>query len=54
MRLHAVEERLRNQRSRLTTINGALLAAGEPPLDTRPLDNRVSWVARTLRSRSAA
>jgi hypothetical protein len=54
MRLQAVDERLRNQRSRLTTINGALRAAGEAPLDTRPLDNRLSWVARALRSRSAA
>jgi len=54
MRLQALHERLRSQRSRLTTINGALLAAGEAPLDTKPLENRLVWVSRTLQSRSAA
>lgn len=54
MRLAALYDRLRTQRSRLTTINGALLAAGESPLDTRPLDNRLAWIGRALQAQSAA
>ncbi len=54
MRATSVYERLKAQRSVLTTINGALEAAGETPIDLKPTDNQLTWVARTLAQRSAA
>jgi len=54
MRLRTLFERTRAQRSRLTTINGALVAAGEAPLDTKPLDNRLAWISRLMHAPSAA
>lgn len=46
MRATSVYERLRTQRSVLTTINGALASAGQVPLDVKPLDNQMA-LART-------
>lgn len=54
MRLQALYERTRTQRSRLTTINGALVPASQAPLDTKPLDNRLVWISRTLQASAAA
>jgi hypothetical protein len=54
MRATSVYERTKNQRSVLTTINGALEAAGEKPLDVKQLDNRLTWIARAVAMRSAA
>jgi hypothetical protein len=54
MRATAVYERLRNQRSALTAINGALEAAGEATLTLSPVDNHIAWVSRVVASRSAA
>lgn len=54
MRLQALYERTCTQRSRLTTINGALVAASQAPLDTKPLDNRLVWISRTLQASAAA
>lgn len=54
MRLAAVYERLRAQRSVLTTVNGALDAAGEKPIEAKPLDNHLAWIARALGVPAAA
>jgi hypothetical protein len=54
MRATSVYERLKARRSVLATINGALDAAGEAPLDVKPLDNHVVWISRALAARSAA
>ena len=48
MRATSVYERLRTQRSVLTTINGALASAGQVPLDVKPLDNQMAWLSRVL------
>jgi hypothetical protein len=54
MRATSVYERLKGRRSVLATINGALDAAGEEPLDVKPLDNHLAWISRALAARSAA
>jgi hypothetical protein len=54
MRATSVYERLKGQRSVLATINGALEAAGEKPLDVKPVDNHLAWISRALAARSAA
>lgn len=54
MRATSVYERLKGQRSVLATINGALEAAGELPLDVKPLDNHLAWISRALAARAAA
>ncbi|MBL8777549.1 MAG: hypothetical protein JNK12_16525 [Acidimicrobiales bacterium] len=54
MRATSVYERLKKQRSTLATINGALEAAGELPLDVKPLDNHIAWISRALAARAAA
>ncbi len=54
MRLPAVYERLREQRSTLWRINGALEEAGAKPLDVKPQDNQLTWIGRVLTRRSAA
>lgn len=54
MRATSVYERLKGQRSILATINGALEAAGEQPLDVKPVDNHLTWISRALAARSAA
>jgi len=54
MRATSVYERLKAQRSVLATINGALEAAGERPLDVKPVDNHLTWISRALAARSAA
>lgn len=54
MRATSVYERLKGQRSMLATINGALEAAGEQPLDVKPVDNHLAWISRALAGRSAA
>jgi hypothetical protein len=54
MRMTQVYERLRSQRSVLTTINGALDAAGQEVLDPKPLENRLTWVSRAIAVASAA
>lgn len=54
MRATSVYERLKGQRSVLATINGALEAAGESPLDVKPVDNHLTWISRALAARSAA
>lgn len=54
MRATSVYERLKGQRSVLATINGALEAAGEQPLDVKPVDNHLTWISRALAARSAA
>ncbi len=54
MRMTQVYERLRNQRSVLATINGALEAAGVETLDPKPLENRLTWLARAIAVASAA
>lgn len=54
MRATSVYERLKGQRSVLATINGALEAGGEQPLDVKPVDNHLTWIARALAARSAA
>lgn len=50
----SIYERLKRRRSVLTTINGALEAAGERPLDVKPVDDHLTWISRTLAARSAA
>ncbi len=54
MRATSVYERMKGQRSVLATINGALEAAGESPLDVKPVDNHLTWISRALAARSAA
>lgn len=54
MRATSVYERLKGQRSVLATINGALEAVGEQPLDVKPLDNHLAWISRALAARAAA
>jgi hypothetical protein len=54
MRATSVYERLKGQRSILATINGALEAAGELPLNVKPVDNHLTWISRALAARSAA
>jgi hypothetical protein len=54
MRSAAVHERLRNQRSVLSTINGALVAAGEAPLSAKPIDNHMTWMSRAAAARAVA
>lgn len=54
MRATSVYERLKSRRSVLTTVNGALEAAGEAPLDGKYLDNHLTWMSRALATRSAA
>ncbi len=54
MRLTSVYERLRAQRSTISTINGALETANMEPLDIKPVDNHLAWISRTVASRSAA
>jgi hypothetical protein len=54
MRATSVYERLKTRRSVLATINGALDAAGEVPLDVKPVDNHLVWISRALAARSAA
>ncbi|MCU1400346.1 MAG: hypothetical protein JWN62_3455 [Acidimicrobiales bacterium] len=54
MRMTQVYERLRSQRSVLATINGALDAANQETLDPKPLENRLTWVSRTIAMASAA
>lgn len=54
MRATSVYERLKGQRSVLATINGALEAAGEPPLDVKTVDNHLTWISRALAARTAA
>lgn len=46
MRLTTVYERLRNQRSALSVVNGALEHAGQDPIDMRPVDNHLAWLTR--------
>jgi hypothetical protein len=54
MRATSVYERLRAQRSVLATINGALQATGQEPLDVKPTDNHLAWMSRALATRSVA
>lgn len=54
MRMTQVYERLRSQRSILSTINGALETAGQVTLDPKPLENRLTWVSRMIAMASAA
>lgn len=54
MQATSVYERLKGQRSVLATINGALEAVGEQPLDVKPVDNHLTWISRALAARSAA
>ncbi len=54
MRATAVYERTRKQRSVLTIINGALEAAGQLPLDAKPIDNQLAWISRSVAVRPAA
>lgn len=54
MRLGEMIERLTRQRSTITSVNAALMAAGIDPVDTRPSDNHLNWLARLAESRSAA
>jgi hypothetical protein len=54
MRAPHILERIKAQQSTLATINGALTAAGEPILDPKPLDNYLTWLTRTVATRSAA
>jgi hypothetical protein len=54
MRLGEMSQRLTRQRSTITAVNAALVAAGVEPLDTRPTDNHPNWLARLAESRSAA
>ncbi len=54
MRAASVYERLKGQRSVLATVNGALEAAGEQPLDVKPVDNHLTWISRALAARPAA
>lgn len=54
MRAASIYERLKGQRSVLATINGALEAAGEKPLDVKPIDDHLTWISRALAARSAA
>lgn len=54
MRASSVYERLRAQRTVIATINGALEAAGDKPLDVKPVDNQLAWISRSLAARSAA
>lgn len=54
MRATSVYERLKGQRSVLATINGALEAAGESPLDVKSVDNHLTWISRAFAARSAA
>ena len=53
-RLTSAYERLRAQRSTISTINGALVKANKEPLDIKPVDNHLAWISRTVSSRSAA
>lgn len=48
MRLHAVNERLRRQRSTLWRINGALEEAGEKLLEGASVENQLAWIGRVL------
>ena len=54
MRLHAVYERLREQRSTLWRINGALEEVGEKLLEVKSIDNHLMWIGRVLARKSAA
>lgn len=54
MRPTQAYERLRTQRSTLATINSALEASGLPPLDPKVLENRLSWISRTIAVDAAA
>src|SRR5262249_36844848 len=54
MRPTAVYERLRNQRTTLTTINGALEAAGDAPFDMKHVENHATWISRWISTRSVA
>lgn len=54
MRATSVYERMKGRRSVLATVNGALEAAGEQPLDVKPVDNHLTWISRALAARSAA
>lgn len=54
MRVSAVADLLAGRRSTVTTVNGALLAAGLPAVDTRPSDNQLNWFSRLLASLPAA
>ncbi|KAA0234608.1 MAG: hypothetical protein JJLCMIEE_03081 [Acidimicrobiales bacterium] len=54
MRLTSLYERLRTQRSTISTINSALTHANLEPLDMKSIDNHLAWIARALSSRSAA
>ena len=54
MRVAEMIQRLTRQRSTITAANAALKAAGVDPIDTRPTDNHLNWIARLTESRSAA
>lgn len=54
MRLSEMSQRLTRQRSTITAVNAALVEAGIEPVDTRPTDNHLNWMARLAESRSAA
>ena len=54
MRATHILERIKAQQSTLATINGALTAAGEAILDPKPLENHLTWITRTVATRSAA
>ncbi len=54
MRLGEMIERLTRQLSTITSVNAALMEAGIDPVDTRPSDNHLNWLARLAESRSAA
>ena len=54
MRLHAVHERLQQQRSTLWRINGALEEAEEKTLEVKSIDNHLTRIGRILARRSAA
>ena len=41
-------------RPELRYVIGALEAAGELPLDVKPLDNHIAWISRALAARAAA
>jgi hypothetical protein len=54
MRASAVADLLAARRSTITALNGALSAAGVPPIDTRPSDSQLNWFARLHAGRPAA
>jgi hypothetical protein len=53
-RVEVLRDALRRKRSTLTRINDALLRAGEAPVDTTALDNKLTWLSRATAQSAAA